>query len=169
MRIIRVRARPSRWTFTIPCIAALLTAYVGTGQGWIDPFAGRYSPAEFTNDLNPDNPAIYHLEAVDFVNSLTNPGLYSGILFDPPYSYRQISESYGGVGLKATRFDTSSQFYNRVMNAACDKIKPGGLAISFGWNSNGFGANRGFEMIELLIVAHGQHHNDTLVVVERKQ
>jgi hypothetical protein len=30
------------------------------------------------------------------------------------------------------------------------------------------GKNRGFEIVEILIVAHGGHHNDTLVTVERK-
>lgn len=54
------------------------------------------------------------------------------------------------------------------MNAICDKIVPGGLAISCGWNSNGFGRNRGFELVRVLLVAHGQHHNDTIVIVERK-
>ena len=40
--------------------------------------------------------------------------------------------------------------------------------ITCGWNSNGFGKNRGFEIIEILLVAHGQHRNDTIVTVERK-
>lgn len=36
------------------------------------------------------------------------------------------------------------------------------------WNSGGFGKNLGFEMIEILLVPHGGHHNDTIVTVERK-
>lgn len=71
-------------------------------------------------------------------------------------------------GIKATQQDTQSNFYNRVMNAICDKIKVEGMAISCGWNSAGFGKNRGFEIIEILLVAHGGHHNDTIVTVERK-
>ncbi len=47
-------------------------------------------------------------------------------------------------------------------------IKVGGYAISFGWNSSGFGKKRGFEIIEILLVAHGGRHNDTIVTVERK-
>ena len=72
------------------------------------------------------------------------------------------------VGRKATSLDTSAQFYSRVMNAVCDHIRPGGYAISCGWNTNGFGPNRGFEPVELLVVRHGSHHNDTLITVERK-
>ena len=51
MKMNRVWAMPNKWTFKIPPIAELLARYVGDGKGWIDPFAGMYSPAEFTNDL----------------------------------------------------------------------------------------------------------------------
>lgn len=37
-----------------------------------------------------------------------------------------------------------------------------------GWNSNGLGKGRGFELDELLIVAHGGSKNDTIVTVEEK-
>ena len=39
--------------------------------------------------------------------------------------------------------------------------------MCFGWNSNGVGS-ADMEMIEILIVAHGGQHNDTIVTVERK-
>ena len=162
----RVCAAPNRATFTIRPIRELVIRYVGNGKGWVDPFAGFNSPAEFTNDLNPDCPVDCHFMADEYCKVLD--GQYKGVLFDPPYSYRQIKECYGGFGLKPTALDTSANFYNRVMNAICDKIKDSGYAISFGWNSNGFGKNRGFEIIETLLVAHGDHHNDTIVVVERK-
>lgn len=48
-------------------------------------------------------------------------------------------------------------------------IKPNGLAISCGWNSGGFGKMLGFEIVEILLVAHGGNHNDTIVTVERKK
>jgi len=48
------------------------------------------------------------------------------------------------------------------------KIEIGGSTISFGWNSNGFPKTWGYEIIEILIVAHGLHHNDTICVVQNK-
>lgn len=81
---------------------------------------------------------------------------------------RQVSEHYKEVGKKASQLDTSYNFYSRVMNSICDRIKIGGYAISMGWNSNGFGKSRGFKIVEILIVAHGMHHNDTIVTVEQK-
>lgn len=164
--ITRAKAQPSAWTFSIKPIRHLVHRYVGDGRAWVDPFAGKHSPAEITNDLNTERQTTYHMEAVDFCKMLE--GEYAGVIFDPPYSYRQVSDHYAENGLKASALDTSYQFYNRVMNAICDKVRLGGLAISCGWNSNGFGRRRGFEIIEILIVAHGQHRNDTIVVVERK-
>ena len=40
--------------------------------------------------------------------------------------------------------------------------------ITCSWNSGGIGKKHGFEMEEILLVAHGGWHNDTIVVVERK-
>lgn len=171
--INRVRAGANHQTFKIKPIKELIDRYVGDGAGWVDPFAGYNSPAQFTNDGNPNIiTTICNVDAVDFVTRI-DPKLvdldgFSGIIIDPPYSKRQISEHYKKYRQKATSLDTSDRFLNRIMNPICDMILPGGYAISCGWNSNGFGINRGFELVELLIVCHGQGHNDTIVVVERK-
>lgn len=167
IKFTRVWAMPSAWTFSIHPIKVLLDKYVGEGINWIDPFAGKYSPAEITNDHDPDRKAKYCMEAIDFVKMLK--GKYAGVLFDPPYSNRQISEHYKIIGKKATRFDTSAQFYKKVKSELADKIKKGGYAISFGWNTNGFGKNRGFKIVEIMIVDHGGSKNATLVCVEIKQ
>ena len=47
-------------------------------------------------------------------------------------------------------------------------LKPNGLALCFGWNSNGIGKTRGFEMLEVLLVPHGGSKNDTICTAERK-
>jgi len=165
-KITRLWAMPNKWTFLIPPIAQLLNKYVGAGINWIDPFAGENSPAEVTNDLNPDRQAKYHLHAKEFANQLT--GKYNGVLFDPPYSLRQTKECYEGFGYTMTQEDTQS-FPNSIKDALAPKIAAGGIAICFGWNSGGFGINLGFELIEILLVNHGGHHHDTIVTVERKQ
>ncbi len=159
-------APPNKWTFTIKPIAELLKAYVKDGKGWIDPFAGENSPAEHTNDMNPERKAKYHMEAEEFCKKAE--GDFEGILFDPPYSYRQVSEHYKILGKKASALDTSANFTARVKNAISNKIKVGGYAICFGWNSVGFGKGRGFKKIEILLVTHGSSHNDTICTVEQK-
>src|SRR3990167_9707803 len=88
---------PNKWTFQIKPIAELLSRYVGDGKGWVDPFAGMYSPAEFTNDLNLDMPTRYHLPANKFCTMFQH---CEGALFDPPYSSTQVKECYNSVGYK---------------------------------------------------------------------
>lgn len=167
----RVWSMPNHWTFKIRPIASLLERYVPAGKNkWIDPFAGTSLLATIRNDHNPETVRNYEhthcMEALEFAKSIK--GKYEGILFDPPYSFRQISEHYKTLGMKATQIQTSMAFYERVKSALCEKIKKGGYVISFGWNSNGFGKARGFEIIEIMLVAHGGSKNDTIVTVEKK-
>lgn len=162
----RIWAMPSPWTFNIHPIKILLKKYIGDGKGWVDPFAGKYSPAEITNDHNPERKAKFCMEAIDFVRSLDSK--FNGVLFDPPYSFTQIKEHYKILGKKITADTCKMGFYEKVKSALCEKIKLGGYAISFGWNTNGFGKARGFEIVEIMAVAHGGSRNDTIITVERK-
>ena len=167
IKITRVWAMPSFSTFTIKPIAELLKRY-NVGKGWIDPFAGWHSPAEITNDINEKAPTKYHWEANEFLEVYASKIWYEGALFDPPYSNRQISEHYREAGKVVTARDTGADFYSRVKDPLAGMIKRGGYIISFGWNSSGMGKNRGYEIIEILLVAHGGAHNDTIVTVEKK-
>lgn len=165
MILNRKWAMPSKHTFQIKPIAELLQKYVGNGDGWIDPFAGENSPAEITNDMNPNKPAKFHLHAKEFASQLT--GTYIGCLFAPPYSLRQVKECYDEIGVKLFA-DDSQRFPQNVKELIAPKIINEGIVITFGWNSQGFGRKLGFEMLEVLLVPHGRSHNDTIVVVERK-
>jgi hypothetical protein len=165
MKISRTFAFPSRHTFTIKPIKRLLARYVGDGIGWIDPFAGDNSIAEITNDLNPNKPTTYHFHAKEFVNILDEK--YNGILFDPPYSLTQVKQCYNSIGAELFSEDYK-YFFGNIKTIIAPKIKLGGYAICFGWNSNGFDKKRGFIPIEILLVSHGRNHNDTIVTVERK-
>lgn len=165
----RVWAMPNAWTFKIHPIAVLLQKYVTNPHEWIDPYAGYNSPASYTNDLDPDAPTQDHMDALEFAAKMKRLGYtFDGILYDPPYSFRQISEHYKALGRRATQQDTSMAFYEKAKSAFCEMIKPGGYAISFGWNTNGFGKRRGFRIVEIMAVAHGGSKNDTLVTVEQK-
>lgn len=166
MIINRVWAMPNKWTFSIKPIKELVDRYVGDGKGWVDPFAGKNSPAEITNDLNPEMPAKYHLDAVEFCKQLN--GKYTGVIYDPPYSLRQIIECYKGFGLTIDKKYATTKFYTDVKRLLAPMVEIGGYAISCGWNSIGFGKTRGFEIIEILLISHGRLHNDTIVTVEKK-
>ena len=157
---------PSMHTFTIKPIRELIGRYVRDGKNWIDPFAGENSPAEITNDLNPAKPAKYPMHALDFAKMLQ--GEYDGCLFDPPYSLTQVKECYQSIGCEDFMKQDASHFPYDIKREIARKIKSGGVIISCGWNSGGFGKKLGFEMVEILLVPHGRTHNDTIVTVERK-
>ena len=169
MKITRLFDSPNKNTFHIPVINNFLRhAMREIGGIWIDPFAGFYSPAHITNDLNPKTIAQHHMKAEDFVASEFAVG-FDNVLFDPPYSPRQIKESYENVGLELTMKTTQNGLlYSSVRNALSRKLKKGAIVIGFGWNTTGFGKGRGFKLLEILIVNHGAAHNDTLVTVEEK-
>lgn len=156
---------PSKHTFQIKPIQELIKRYVGDGIGWIDPFAGENSPAEYTNDLNPEKKTKYHLHAKEFAEMITGP--FKGVLLDPPYSLTQVKKCYDGFGVSLMREDRLL-FPQNVKEVIAPKIMSGGFAITCGWNSQGFGKTLGFEIIEVLLVPHGRSHNDTIVTVERK-
>lgn len=159
---------PNKWTFQIKPIAELLARYVGDGKGWIDPFAGENSPAEFTNDLNIDMPTEYHLDALEFLQQLDGEHCV-GAIFDPPYSITQARDCYQGIGMDRLKIKpTSMKYWASIKNEMQRIIEMNGIAICCGWSSNGLGINRGFEMLEILLVPHGGSKNDTIVTVERK-
>lgn len=164
--IERKWAMPNRWTFKIKPIADLLREEMDGGI-WVDPFAGEHSPANITNDLNPERPTMYHMDAIDFLRTFEDDSV-DGVLYDPPYSQRQVKECYDGIqgGLK---WDGRMTFWSESKNEVARIVKPTGKVICFGWNSMGLGEKRGFKMQRILLVPHGGSRNDTICTVEVKQ
>ena len=167
MRIERVWAMPSFETFSIKPISELLDEEMGEGV-WIDPFARNSKRATITNDLDPSTTASYHMDALEFMQMFEDESI-DGMLFDPPYSSRQVTECYNKLGLSVDMTTTSARFWSRIKKEVGRVVKPGGKVISFGWNTGGIGMTNGFDIERILLVPHGGHHYDTLVTVERKR
>ena len=161
---------PNKETFTIKPIKELIATYIKDGAVWVDPFVRNSvfkEKMKFTNDLDPNFTATHHLDALDFLKTVEDDSC-DGVLFDPPYSVRQVSECYKGIGRKVTQKDTQSSFYSLLKKEIARITKKGGIVICFGWNSGGVGKKLSFSLKELLLVAHGGPHNDTIVTVEKK-
>jgi hypothetical protein len=159
--------RPNKYTFGIVAVRDFLRLHMDGGM-WADPFAGCLSPAQLTNDIDPSVPSKYHMDAREFALSLPD-GSLDGVLFDPPYSPRQISECYSALGRTVTMRDTQNALlYASVRNALIPKIRTGGKVVRCGWSSTGFGAAKGFELLHVRLVCHGAGRNDTIVTCERK-
>ena len=148
MKIERIWAMPNKRTFTIKPIKEFIGKHKPSYEHWLDPF-----PYPYKRDV---------LEEL----AEWKDGTKDGVLFDPPYSPRQLKECYDSMGMAL--HDTKSSVWAKWKDETARVIRPGGKCISFGWSTNGLGKCRGFKIIEILLVAHGGNHNDTICVVEEK-
>lgn len=162
---------PNAETFSIQPIAEFVARYLQSSKVSIDPFARNKNLATWCNDLNPTTSAPFHMDAEDFCKAAYIRGAQVDLaFFDPPYSPRQISECYKGIGREVTTKDTqNAALYKRVRDALDPLVIPGGIVLSFGWSSSGMGKTRGYEIVEILMVAHGGAHNDTICMAEIKK
>lgn len=167
IRIERIWSMPNKNTFEIKPIKELILEEVDLSKLWIDPFANRNKIATVTNDLNPEFETDYHLDALDFLKLFENESV-DGVLYDPPYSPRQVSECYNNVGYNVTWDTTKASFWGNHKREISRIVKIGGKVITFGWNSGGIGYKYGFEIQRILLVPHGGWHNDTICTVEIK-
>lgn len=158
---------PNSNTFDISCIKKLIYKYLKKEFKSVDPFSNKNKIATITNDIDPDMGADFCLDALEFLKTFENNSV-DFVLYDPPYSPRQISECYKKLGMSVNMQTTQSSFWGNLKKEISRIIKPNGIVISFGWNSNGIGLTNNFTIIEVLIVAHGGQHNDTICVVEKK-
>ena len=160
---------PASDTFDCKPIGEFVRHYLCQSKTSIDPFARNKEWCEYTNDLNPATKAQSHMDAEAYLCMLARIDVKADlVIMDPPYSPRQISECYKSVGLEVGMKETQSALlYQRVRNAIKPVLAPGGIVLSFGWNSVGMGIKHGFEQIEILLVCHGGAHNDTICVAEK--
>ena len=124
-------------------------------------FAGltRLNIDEVRNDIDPQMPADYHMDAFDFTEKWDGDK-FGTIVFDPPYNLRKAREKYGGnyVG-KLTEIKS-------ILPRIIDKK---GRVIGFGYDSVGMSASRGFLKIAICLICHNGDHNDTIGLVEEYQ
>jgi hypothetical protein len=158
---------PNKNTFTIKPINRLVLRLTKTHKVSVDPFSNGYHYATITNDLDPDKPASYHLDAAEFLEQIGDRscGL---VLLDPPYSPRQVSEYYRKMSKSVNMQTTQSSYWTKLKKEIARIIEPGGHVLTCGWNSGGIGKGLGFKIEEILLVPHGSWHNDTICTVEAK-
>ncbi|KKN45094.1 hypothetical protein LCGC14_0686760 [marine sediment metagenome] len=157
---------PTKHTFKCKPIKELVSDYLKEAVVSVDPFAGNSNLATHTNDLSLGTSAQDHLEAHEYLAKLNHAGVQADlILFDPPYSLRQIKDAYNGVGKNISGLEGG---WVKEKELANKLLKIGGYAICFGWNSIGMGKKRLYRLERVLLVSHGRLHNDTICTVEIK-
>ena len=154
-------------TFTIKPIKEFVERNISGCEVIVDPFAREAKYGTITNDLNKEYDTDYHMDALEFLKIIESESA-DCVLYDPPYSLRQVVECYKGVGREVTQETTQATWRARHLDEIQRILKPGGKALCFGWNSNGVGKKRGFVLQEILLVSHGGSKNDTICTCEVK-
>ena len=158
---------PNSKTFSIRPIAKLIEKYK-TGGTIIDPFANGSRIATITNDIDEQYDTDFHMDALDFLKQFEDESV-DMVLYDPPYSPRQVSECYKKLGMSVNTQTTQASYWSNQKKEIARIVKPGGYVVTCSWNSGGIGKTLGFSAEEILLVSHGGWHNDTIVVVEKKE
>ena len=170
MKITRKWAMPSKNTFEIEPIKSFIDKYLQQSKISVDPFSRNFQGCTYTNDLNPNTQAQYHMNALEFLKMIRdkniNPDL---VVFDPPYTIHQVKEVYESIGIEFMQSDAQNVGgWYLEKNIIAEIMKPKGIFLHFGYHSNGMGFKRGFEIVEICIVAHGRCHNDTICMAEKR-
>ena len=185
MEIKREWSMPNSKTFSIKPIKNLIKKYADdilsknpeSIELVVDPFANEFKIGDvfdndifnsITNDLDESYDTDFHKDATDFLKTFKDNSV-GVLLYDPPYSPRQVSESYKKLGKSVNMQTTQSSYWSKQKKEISRIVKPDGYVITFGWNSGGIGKTNGFDIVEILMVAHGGWHNDTICTVERKR
>ena len=138
---------PSHRTFDIKPIKKFIEENIESD--YVDPF-----PYPFKED------------AITYLKKIKTTSKFS-LVFDPPYSQRQLKEMYHSNGLSLDH-PMNNSYWTNCKKEIARIIKPNGKVISFGWNSGGIGKKNGFEIEKILLVNHGSQHNDTICTLEVK-
>ena len=176
MIITREWSMPNSRTFKIKPIKNIIERYqeeLVSNSLVLDPFSNQNIVIDrerlnlITNDIDPQYDTDYSLDALDFLKIFSDESV-DLVLYDPPYSPRQVSEVYKKLDMSVNMQTTQASYWGNQKKEISRIVKKGGYVLTFGWNSGGIGKTKGFEIVEILMVAHGGWHNDTIVTVEKK-
>lgn len=136
-------------------------------QGFVvDPFARRCPWADYRNDINPNIVTTTHtMDAIDFLDEMLEQlGEQSCriILFDPPFSERQATRYEGDHVNIYTVPGYTGDLGKRMWRL----LKPGGVVIKLGFNSNA--PAPGMDLRRAEMVAFGGTRNDVIVTHWRR-
>ncbi len=169
MKMSRIWAMPNRDTFTIKPIGEFVQRFLKNSKVSIDPFARNKRWATHTNDLNPQTEAEHHMECEAFLQHLIDQKVKADlVILDPPYSPRQVKECYDHIGIKMAQTDAMGGAARKRRRALIEQlVLHDAVVLTFGWDTNGMGI-KGWKIDEILLVAHGSDHNDTICMAESR-
>lgn len=136
-----------RWTFQTKIVRDRLLRHLDGRV--LNAFAGETRLADYKrgltevrNDLNPDRPADYHVDAVE-LGEMFDEDSFDAVVLDPPFDQTQSDELYDGL---------HARDMGQIRKSVVPLVKPGGVVVEFGWNLWGAADYfNGWERVEPLL------------------
>lgn len=156
---------PNKNTFEIKPIKSLIDKY-SFGK-IIDPFANKNKIANVTNDLDEQYDTDYHMDALSFLKMFDDNSVNT-VLYDPPYSVRQVSEVYRKLGQSVNMETTQATYWSKQKEQIGRIVKKMELLLVADGIVMELVKNMALRYRKFFLVPHGGAHNDTIVVVDKK-
>ncbi len=172
-------AMPNKATFSIPPIKKFIDKWIPDKDVVIvDPFRGESDIGNLTNDIRETR-----IDSLVWLKSIP-AGIADVVLFDPPYTPRQLKECYNSLGLSL--HDTTAGYWARLRDEVVRISHKGTIVLSFGYGASHIGTKRGydieeglivlqtekqgeFDIVDGLMILHGSLHNATICMAEVKR
>jgi len=161
---------PSPDTMTIPCFRNKFLYFFPkditySNDRVADLFArnSELGTRKLRNDIDPETKACRHMDVFAFLQTIRDESL-DAVIIDPPFSFNQAAKHYKNSAGKCLGVG----WLPAVRREAGKKLKKGGLMFCLGWDANGAGNKRQFDLIEVIICAHGQGRNATIMTIDKK-
>jgi hypothetical protein len=160
-------AMPNKYTFQIPQCYNFISKHImiqsenfGKHPIIIDPFCGTSKIANIRNDMRESGvDSLVWLKRLD-------PHVFDVVLFDPPYTPRQLKECYDDIGMAL--HDTTAGYWGKLKDEIVRITAPEGIILSFGYGASQVGMKRGFKIYDGLVILHGGNHNATICMAEHR-
>jgi len=110
------------------------------------------------NDLNPDRDAEMHVDVCELTDHFP-PQSFDTVVFDPPFDDLQAADKYDSL-----RADSVLAAFSEFV----ELVRPGGVVITFGWNSWGMRSHSCFEREETVLFQRGPVKRDVIATVDRR-
>ncbi len=164
--LVRLTGTTARDTHTTSWLPSIWDEVSADAVLTVDPFARDCRWCSWTNDIDHDTEADFHMDAKLFLEHMANEetGRVDLVLFDPPFSPRQAEEKYavGHVNVYQTPGYIGACFQSIVK-----ALRPGGHVLKLGYNTN---RHHPLLVLEKVwVVAVGANRNDVLVSLWRRE
>jgi hypothetical protein len=159
MIVTREWCMANSYLYKMNPVKNIVSKYIS--DGWVDPFAMEGSPADIKNGVNGEGA----IDGLEFLKALKNESV-SGCLFDPYDDFKKCLKAYSP---KHNGTAGRAEYWSKCKDEIARIMKPSGIVISFCNDSNGIGKNRGFNIIEVMLLCHGACHKDSIVTVDKKE